>query len=161
MLSVTVWREIPVVAVICFLAMITFPDGVWLGSLSEMVQQSKLPLSYGKLFQFVWLSFFPWMSCIIFRHCDMLCCNISSAILPVLVILWDWNHKREKLLNCFSIARYSLPIITLSPHASGNAMKLTCMLCLYSNHKYLVAKTTIYIYTPFLWNKIAHEYAVI
>lgn len=73
MLSVTVWRQIPVVVVICFLVMITFLAGEWHGFLSEMVQQSKFHLCHGKLIMCIWLSFFPWMSCIIFSQCDMLC----------------------------------------------------------------------------------------
>lgn len=86
--------------------MITFLDGEWLGSLSEMDQQSKLPLSYGKLsIQFVWLPFFPWMSCISFSQCDMLCLR---HILNNLTISCRSQDPTRKLSNCFSIALYSL-----------------------------------------------------
>ena len=107
MSSVTVWQQIPVVVVICFLVMITFPDGEWHGFLSEMVQQSKFHLSFWELIPWMWLSFFPWMSCIIFSQCDMLCLQ------HIFKNLTNSSHSQrpepqwEDIANCSAALLYS------------------------------------------------------
>ena len=102
MSSVTVWQQIPVVVVICFLVMITFLGGEWHGFLSEMVQQSKFHLSFGEPIPWMWLSFFPWMSCIIFSQCDMLCLQHIFKNLTNLLTPKGPNHNGKILPNCYS-----------------------------------------------------------